>query len=61
MISQAQLDDAAFWDCAICLDCGATREVEEDDDLGWNCGRCGSPSVYAAKDAQEILQKVEEA
>jgi hypothetical protein len=59
-VSRHQVDDAAFWDRAICLDCGAVRDEAEDEDRAWLCDRCNAPSVYSARFIQEALMKVDE-
>lgn len=43
------LQDAAFWDRAVCLDCGTVQQhgVEGDGPFG-PCDECGSDAVYSA-------------
>jgi DNA-directed RNA polymerase subunit RPC12/RpoP len=61
MIARKKIDEAAFWDASVCLDCG--RMMEEGEDLeevdgSPICPHC-SGTVMFARVLQEALMKVE--
>ena len=68
-ITREELDRAAFWDHAVCLDCAVEFEVEADDSVLDDIGRpvrnlgpcpdCGSPRTYQATTVLDILERVE--
>ena len=61
-LSRAELDNAAFWDQAVCLDCGAVIPPEElpDDLAEAACPECGSDAVFSAKFVQRAYAFVRE-
>jgi len=58
-VTKEQINNVAFWDGAICLDCGNVREDEEDDDNAWICARCKGPFVYSGKFLQDTLARID--
>jgi predicted Zn-ribbon and HTH transcriptional regulator len=58
-VTKQQIDEVALWDGAICLDCGNTRDDEEDDDNAWTCQRCRGHWVYSGKFLQETLARID--
>ena len=60
MIQLDELKNAAFWDQAVCLDCGDVQGhlVEADDTLG-PCDECNSDNVMRAKEVLRIWSLVE--
>lgn len=68
-VTRTDLESAAFWDHAICLDCGSSFEVggggDEPDtsfgDFGRRlapCADCGSPRTFSASLVLDILGRV---
>jgi uncharacterized membrane protein YvbJ len=52
-ITRQQALDAAFWDRALCIECGAEHEKGHED----SCEECGTES--SVFDAQGIVQVLE--
>ena len=50
-----ELEEAAFWDLQVCLDCRETLETGE-----WECPLCDSPHVAPAAFLISFLEEVGE-
>lgn len=49
------LEEAAFWDRQVCLDCLSFAEAEEGE-----CGECGSEDLLAASKVLKLLDAAKE-
>ena len=61
MIPRSTLTSAAFWDQAVCLDCGALADAETDGPPSI-CPECGSAAILPArliKAAGEFLEEID--
>ena len=52
MISKSQLDQAAFWSQAICLDCEAIFDPSEETE----CPDCGSDATYSGSFLRRVAE-----
>lgn len=59
-MTPSTLREAAFWHQAICFDCDESREpAAEQGEREPPCTECGSPRVWLATDALEMLNRME--
>jgi predicted RNA-binding Zn-ribbon protein involved in translation (DUF1610 family) len=58
-MKRRELEEAAFWDREICVDCEVVFD-SEDAAEGNCCPECGSGRVVSAASALAILESVEE-
>lgn len=47
-LTLAEIENAAFWDQAICLDCGAVQQPGLETTFGEPCEECGSENCASA-------------
>ncbi len=58
-ITRTALQAAAFWDQAVCLDCGHAFTDESDPDEGAvACPHCGSAEVHDATGVLKIVDAI---
>lgn len=56
--TRTKIEQAAFWDLSICLDCGEPQTHEGEDDAPELCHECNSPDVREAADLLSLLDKI---
>lgn len=56
-----ELQNAAFWDQAVCLDCGTIQQAGVETPAAEPCEACGSEDCFSAKHLLQAHAFVEEA
>lgn len=56
-MTREELEKQAFWDRAVCTECGGTQEAESE--ACEPCETCASPAVYRAQTILRIFAFVE--
>lgn len=56
-MNPTEIDNAAFWDQLICLECDSVLEASDESlQRDGTCPHCGSDAVYSAVFIQRVLE-----